>query len=194
MAQSAAKRKAGYGSRLIVAALKNAVQIGIEQVAATAMPADQDGDGLDAAMSHYVNVQKRQEPVSRLIETTDWYGLEEIAKAEPAAFAAGVFPLVLRVGAVLASPENPRIVEYQRSTEVDWMARLAGVTAIFCWHSSLLYSSGGKTIQMVSCGLPISSRRVGCSSLTGYWLTDLSEPQARGLTPFWHILSPTSAA
>ena len=126
IAQSAAKKGAGYGARLVIAAIANAVKSGIEQMHAEPLPPDECGDGLEASVSRYMSAQKRMEPVTRLIDTPDWYGLEEIAKAEPAAFAAGVFPLMLKLGPVLASPENPRMVQYQNSTEVELDGEIGG--------------------------------------------------------------------
>jgi hypothetical protein len=119
MAQSAAKKQAGYGSRLVVTAIKNAVQSGIEQVEATPLPPVQEEEGFESTLNRYVEASKRLEPVRRLIDAPDRHGLEEIAKAEPAAFVLGMFPLVLRIGFVLASPENPRIARYQSSMEVE---------------------------------------------------------------------------
>lgn len=126
MAQSAAKKQAGYGARLVVAALENAVESGIERVKATALPVFQDGEGSEVTLSRYVEASKRLEPVTRLIDMHDWHGLEEIATAEPCAFAAGVFPLVLRIGSVLSWPENPRIVQYESSTEVEFDGEIGG--------------------------------------------------------------------
>jgi SpoVK/Ycf46/Vps4 family AAA+-type ATPase len=133
IAQSAAKKRAGYGARLVVAAITNAVQSGIEQVDAAVLPPEENGDGLEASMSRYVSTRKRLEPVIRLIDTMDWHGLEEVAEAEPAAFAAGVLPLVLRIGSVLAAPESHRD-QYQNSTEVELDGEIRGR------HSHILQS------------------------------------------------------
>jgi hypothetical protein len=117
--KSAAKKQAGYGARLVKAALGGAVRRGTEELEATALPASGTAEGLDGAMENLLSARKRQAPVRGLIGTMAWRGLEEIARAEPAAFATGVFPLVVRIASALAEPENPRIVRYQQSADME---------------------------------------------------------------------------
>ena len=118
IAKSTIPERPDYGVRFVIAALTNAVQNGIRQVDSAAMPPDDNGDRLEASMSRYVSARKRLEPVIRLIDTMDWHGLEEVAEAEPAAFATGVLPLLLRIGSFLASPQSHHD-RYQKSPEVE---------------------------------------------------------------------------
>src|SRR5205807_2671160 len=126
IAKNAAKKQAGYGARLVKAGLGGAVRRGIEQVEAAAVPPGAEGGGPDGAIESLLSVRNRKAPVRGLINATVWHGLEEIAKAEPAAFAAGVFPVVVSIASALGERENPRTVRYQGSTEVELDGDMGG--------------------------------------------------------------------
>jgi hypothetical protein len=112
-AEKAAEKHSGFGSRFFVASLKIALRSALHPA-----PADQSTD--NTADNEEPPSSRRTRPSSRaVIDSNDWYGVEAIATAEPGDFAKGVFPPVIEVATALASPANPKIVQYQRCLEIE---------------------------------------------------------------------------
>jgi hypothetical protein len=111
-AEKAAEKQSGFGSRIFVAALRLAVGAATQPVVADESAGDADDEEPPSST-------RARSSLRSAVDSNDWYGIEGIATAEPAEFSQAVFPLVKEIAAALASPPNPKIVQYQRSLEID---------------------------------------------------------------------------
>jgi hypothetical protein len=120
LAGRAAKSVAGLGARVVAAALNAALQRALEAVDRIPPDTGEGGNDAAAAVDRLFGIRKRLEPIRKLVDSHDWYGLEEIVSLDPASFVKNVWPWFLRVAALLAEPENPRLVQYRAAgVELD---------------------------------------------------------------------------
>jgi hypothetical protein len=118
MAQHAAKMQSGYGPRLVSAALRREIDSAIQQIKPAESSAEEPADD-QKAIARYTESQTRLKPIRSLLDGHDWHGIDEIAKSEPAAFAASVMPLLIEPMSMLASPGNPHVAQYQSISLIE---------------------------------------------------------------------------
>jgi hypothetical protein len=107
LAKSASKKGSDFGSRLLLAAFDRAVRLRPERTFPRMAEGGTDQSGAPD--------EQKQEAHRSILSVTDWYGVEEIAEAEPAAFTKAVFPFIVSAAASSASDANPNVVQYRRS-------------------------------------------------------------------------------
>lgn len=117
MAQKAAKKGMGLGSRMIGASLTSMLQAGMREV--EEYTNTQEPTAGEDEIAACIREHNKLDPVRAVIASPDWYGVEEVATAEPVPFVRSVFPIVLQVASVLASASNPRISQYRHSIEIE---------------------------------------------------------------------------
>lgn len=107
LAQQAAKANSGFGTRILAACLTNTLNI--DTVSSTPPKEPQAQEQIASSGK-----------LGRLLAGTDWYGVEEVASIEPAAFIVGIWPWFLQAATVLARPEDPIRMQYRSANAFEF--------------------------------------------------------------------------
>lgn len=116
MAQHAANSRTGYGSRLVSAGLARAIETAVQQMNRAEREEPQE---TPTEMSRYIASQRRTKTVREVLDGRDWYGLDEVARSEPAAFTESVLPLLAKPMSILASTGNPHVAQYRTISLIE---------------------------------------------------------------------------